>query len=104
MPEDREKDRAISLPILTGNLLASPWLRMAINAWRLGQTVWRGRLTEGMYEVLEYESVLELMDKRGRLATLQKRKRVRYLQNHIIAYQDYGWGDGAQFLDYRVKP
>ena len=59
---------------------------------------------EGMYEVLEYESSLELTDKSGKRAILKKRKKIRYLQNNIIAYQDYGWGDGQQFLDYQAKP
>ena len=104
MTEDGEKNQAPSLTTLTGNLLASPWLRIANNAWKLGRNLWRGLDHDGMYEVLEYESVLELMDRRGRLSTLRKRKRVRYLQNQIVAYQDYGWGDGEQFLDYQARP
>jgi hypothetical protein len=104
MLEDPGKKPANSLSILSGNLSTSSWLQIAVNLWRLGRHIWRGVAPEGMYEVLEYESVLELMDKRGKIATLQKRKRVRYLQNHVIAYQDYGWTDGEQFLDYGVKP
>jgi hypothetical protein len=47
---------------------------------------------------------LELQDTKGKRAIIKKRKKVRYLQNNIIAYQDYGWGDGEQFLNYRAKP
>jgi len=53
---------------------------------------------------LEYESTLELLDKRGEKAVFHKRERVRYLQNNIIAYQDQAWGDGRILLNYRCTP
>lgn len=59
---------------------------------------------QGLYEVLEYESVLELKDAKGRLALLSKSQQVRFLQNNIIAYQDQAWGDGDIFADYRCSP
>jgi len=59
---------------------------------------------QGLYEVLEYESVLELKDAKGRLALLSKSQRVRFLQNNIIAYQDQAWGDGDIFADYQCSP
>ncbi len=62
--------------------------------WKLFRHLWQGLADEGMYEVLEYESVLELKDKRGKRARFQKREKVRYRQNNIIAYQDHAWGDG----------
>ena len=58
----------------------------------------------GMYEVLEYESTLELLDKRGKRAHFRKREKVRYLQDNIIAYQDQAWGDGEILLNYRCAP
>lgn len=63
----------------------------------------RGLASEGMYEVLDYESTLELHDRGGKKATFKKRKKVRYLQDNIIAYQDYGWGDGKILLNYRTN-
>lgn len=57
-----------------------------------------------MYEVLEYESVLDLKDEHGRFAQFCKREKVRYLQNNIIAYQDHAWGDGEILLDYLCTP
>ena len=57
-----------------------------------------------MYEVLEYESTLELKDARGKRATFKKREKVRYLQDNIIAYQDQAWGDGQILIDYRCSP
>ena len=59
---------------------------------------------DGMYEVLAYEARLELLDATGRHAVYRKRQRVRFLQDHIIAYQDQAWGDGAIFAAYRCAP
>ena len=58
----------------------------------------------GIYEVLSYESTLELKDSSGEKATFSKREKVRYLQNNIIAYQDQAWGDGEILLNYRSTP
>lgn len=60
--------------------------------------------SQGLYEVLEYESVLDLKDAKGRLALLSKSQQVRFLQNNIIAYQDQAWGDGDIFADYKCSP
>jgi len=57
-----------------------------------------------VYEVLEYESTLELKDIRGERASFRKRERVRYLRDNIIAYQDQAWGDGEILLNYKCKP
>jgi hypothetical protein len=57
-----------------------------------------------MYEVLRYESTLELKDRGGRRATLKKREKVRYLQDSVIAYQDQAWGDGEILVNYRCSP
>lgn len=58
---------------------------------------------QGMYEILDYDSTLELRDKRGKLAVFKRYQRVKFLQNHIIAFQDHAWGDGSVFSDYRVS-
>jgi len=74
------------------------------SAWRAGRKALRGLAAEGMYEVLEYESTLELRDKRGERAFVHKHEKVRYLQDNIIAYQDEAWGDGEILLNYRCSP
>ena len=33
-----------------------------------------------------------------------KHQRVRFLQDNIIAFPDYAWGDGEIFADYRCSP
>ena len=99
-----QNEKGNSLATLAAKVFELPWLAIAAGAWKLGRKIVQGLIHEGMYEVLDYESVLELIDKGGTRAILRKRKRIRYLQNNIIAYQDYGWGDGQQFLDYQAKP
>lgn len=59
---------------------------------------------EGMYEILEYDSVLELRDDQGHEAILKRRQEVRFLQDNIIAYEDQAWGEGDIFADYKCSP
>ena len=85
-------------------LLDLPLINIIGNSWRYGRKLLRGMANEGMYETLSYESTLELLDSKGKRARFSKRKRVRYLQDNIIAYQDYAWGDGEILLNYRCTP
>ncbi len=59
---------------------------------------------EGMYEVLEHDAQLELLDATGQHVTYSKRQKVRFLQDNIIAYQDQAWGDGEIFAAYKCSP
>lgn len=104
MRKDNQDTKANALSPLVAALLGLPWIEIVTEAWRLGRKIIRGLTDEGMYEVLDYESTLELHEKSGKRATFKKCKKVRYLQNENIAYQDYGWGDGEYFLDYKAKP
>ena len=56
----------------------------------------------GMYEILEYETTLDLADPKGHKAIFHKRQKVRFLQDNILAFQDYAWGDGEVFTSYTV--
>ena len=58
----------------------------------------------GMYEVLDYESTLEIMDPRGMVAKFQKSERVRFLQDNVIAIQDQLWGFKKNIYDYKCSP
>ena len=71
--------------------------------WALGSKVLRGYSSEGMYEVLDYETSLEIHDPKGKKATLAKRMVVRYLQDNIIAFQDTYWANG-KVTSYQVSP
>lgn len=59
---------------------------------------------EGLYEILEYETQLELLDAHGRTAHLSKHQRVKFLQDNVIAFQDYAWGEGNVLAAYNSKP
>jgi hypothetical protein len=93
-----------STSLFTNLLLNIPWPEVLANAWKYGFRIFRGLSHEGMFEVLEYESTLELLDCNGKKARFEKRKLVRYLQDNIIAYQDHAWGDGKILQSYRCTP
>jgi len=59
------------------SLAQLPWLEIAAETWKLAKKLWRGLADEGIYEVLEYESQLELKDRNGRFAHFSKREKVR---------------------------
>ena len=104
MSEEQAKSEVPSLPRWGLLLLDTPWLDMIGELWKIGRKIIRGLASEGVYEVLDYESTLELHDRKGKHATFTKRERVCYLQNYIIAYQDQAWGDGEILVDYRCTP
>ncbi len=81
-----------------------PWFDVLADLWKVGHKAIRGLAVDGMYEVLDYETTLELHDRKGKRATVRKREKVRYLQDNIIAYQDQAWGDGDILLNYRCTP
>ena len=101
--ETQKTDNAI-IPKLLTILLGLPWPEIIGDLWRLGRKTMRGLSNEGMYEVLDYEATLELQNQKGTRAIFEKRLRVRYLQDNIIAFQDFAWGDGEILLNYRSSP
>ena len=50
-------------------LLVLPWMDILAETYKLLRTLWRGLADEGMYEVLGYESTLELLDCQGKRAS-----------------------------------
>jgi hypothetical protein len=99
-----DKDLNVKVPRFPdwGTLLLNvSWIEILSGLWKIGSKVLRGMVNEGVYETLDYESTLEIRNSRGTKATFAKRKKIRYLQDNIIAYQDYGWGDGEILLNYR---
>ncbi len=59
---------------------------------------------KGIYEILAYDATLELLDNTGHVATFHKLQKVRFLQNNLIAFEDYAWGEGEIFHAYSVAP
>jgi hypothetical protein len=103
MPAKGDQSRLNFIPKAAALLLGLPWPEIIGDLWRFGRKAMRGLSHEGMCEVLDYESTLEIHDSKGKRATFKKRKRVRYLQDNIIVYQDYAWGDGEILLNYRTN-
>jgi hypothetical protein len=87
-----------------GITVGLPLFEILGEIWRIGRKLMRGLASEGMYEVLDYESTLELLDDKGKKATFSKKLKVRYLQDETIAFQDFAWGDGEILVDYKTNP
>lgn len=94
----------IPLPQLPSTSLNIPWTELIKQAGNLIYFAWERFRRDGLYEVQEYESTLELLDTKGEKAVFHKRQEVRYLQDNIIAYQDQAWGDGHILLNYHCSP
>src|SRR5438270_1157897 len=75
-----------------------------INLYRSLRQLVEHESHEGLYEVLEYDATLELEDTKGETALFKKRLRVKFLQDYVLAFQDYVWGDGDVLVDYHCSP
>ncbi len=95
---------SISISDIIAFLFDLNWLELMGDLWKIGRKLIKGMTNEGVYEVLEYQTTLELLNKQGRKAIIHKRQKVRYLQNNILAYQDQAWGDGKILQGYRCSP
>jgi hypothetical protein len=102
MPEDNPV-----IVILTQliKLLDNTWVKQAVKkAWNLFQKLLFRSDDQGMYEVLDYETILELCDPEGKEARVIKTEKVWYLQNDVIAFQDQAWGEAKFFYIIAAPP
>jgi len=71
-------------------------------------TIWQRlkslRQPQALYESLEYESCLELLDIKGKDAIHHKQMKLRFLRDDVFAIQDHVWGDGELFAEYKCSP
>jgi len=104
MAHEQSRQNQSTLDKVIDALLQQPWLDILADLWQLACKLLQEHFPKGPYEVLEYESTLELLDPEGKHAIFRKREKVRYLQNNIIAYQDQAWGDGEILVNYRCTP
>jgi hypothetical protein len=51
----------------------------------------------GMYEILDYDATLELVDPRGERAIFQRREVIRFLHENVVAIHDHAWGNDELF-------
>ena len=81
-----------------------PVLGKLVAAWQKVMAVRQRSQYHGMYEVIDYESTLEIVDRRGDTAVLRRREVIRFLQDNVVAIHDHAWGDGQIFADYQCQP
>lgn len=84
--------------------LAPQWISLLLDLLASLYTYAKQRSPEGLYEFLEYDFKLELLGTQGRTARWTKHQRVKFLQDHVIAFEDYAWGDGNVLAEYRCSP
>ena len=53
--------------------LGLPWFELAGELWKIGRKLMRGLANEGVYEVLEFEGTLEILDAKGKRANLDRK-------------------------------
>jgi hypothetical protein len=104
MVEDKEGTITAKFPKGITVTLGLPWFEVLGEVWKMGRKLMRGLASEGIYEVLDYESTLELLDDKGKKASFKKKMKVRYLQDETIAFQDFAWGDGQILRNYKTSP
>jgi len=79
-------------------------LKLLLDAWDVLSRWWAERRYRGMYEILDYDATLELLDRSGAEATFMRREVIHFLQDNIVAIHDHAWGDGQIFAGYRCQP
>lgn len=73
-------------------------------AIKYGGKVKRGFSNEGIYKVLVYQSSLEILGSSGKHAIFKKKMVIKYLQDNVNTFTDFGWSDGKGLLNYQVSP
>src|SRR4051812_10629238 len=84
--------------------LSNGWLARLFDLYHSLRHILPLKQQQGMYEILDYDSTLEIMDAKGETAIFRKRQKVKFLQDNILAFQDYAWGEGDIFKHYTCSP
>ena len=58
----------------------------------------------GLYEILNEEITWDLVSVDGSEVDSHKKLEVQYLQNNVLVWVDYAWGDGEVMAEYTCKP
>lgn len=84
--------------------ISPEWVSVLVDLIQSIQSYVKRDAPEGLCEFLEYEFKLEVLDTGGRSARLTKRERVKFLQDNVIAFEDFAWGDGDVLAEYTCSP
>ena len=96
-------DPAAILKTISG-LLSLDLIPVMVDLYRSVRELITHEYHEGLYEILEYDAVLELLDPEGKTAMFKKRQRVKFLQDYVLAFQDYVLGEGDMMGNYKCSP
>lgn len=102
MSTSQDKSSSLARTLLT--CLSQDWVTLVFDLYQTLRRLMQRYNHEGLYEILEYDTLLELLDSRGKKAIFKKRQRIKFLQDYISTFQDYAWGDGEIFADYQCSP
>jgi len=58
-------------------------------------TMTEDRRLQGIYEVLDQQRTVTILDAAGRAASVDTVQHVRFRQNHVTALTEYAWGEGS---------
>ena len=58
----------------------------------------------GIYEVISYDSTVEIMDTKGQEVVVTRLEEVQFLRDNTVAFYDTCWGDGDLFAEYECSP
>jgi hypothetical protein len=89
---------------LSSWIFSSDGIKFLAESYGTLRQLFQREMHEGMFEILEYDATLEILDPHGETATFEKRQRVRFLQDFVMTFQDYVWGDGDVLVDYSCSP
>ena len=79
-------------------------LTRLLDVWDLFSRWQNKRRYRGVYEILDYDATLEIIDSQGKEAVLIRREMIRFLQDNVVAIHDHAWGDGQPFVKYQCQP
>ena len=99
--QNSKSDTGSLLSRLIQLCLSQDWVTLLFDLYRALRRWLNRQRREGMYEILDYDATLELVDPKGKNAIFKKQQRVKFLQDEIISFPDYAWGDGEIFADYK---
>lgn len=102
--ENPPRFKLIQVVALLSDLQSAGLFTLIVSIWNFTRYHLAAKAKPGIYEVLDFQSRLELHDTAGKQVTYHKQQKVRFLQNNVIAYEDVAWGEGDIFADYQVSP
>ena len=84
--------------------VAANWKSFVPRFFRFLRQLTKRKRSNALYEILDYDVTLDLTDPTGAQAIFKRKQKVRFLQDHVIAYQDEAWGDGEVVAGYKCSP